>query len=76
MNIILWLAATHSLDGVVSLHGSQQAVVEDGHEEALCQVVQVLPHRQHVVALAPGARVEPASLHARTEAADGGTLWQ
>ena len=50
--------------------------MEGGHEEALGQVVQVVPHGQHVVALSPGTAVETAALHARAEAADGGTLRQ
>ena len=46
------------------------------HEEAFCQVVQVMSHGQHVVALPPGTGVETPTLHARAEATDGVALLQ
>ena len=46
--------------------------MEHGHQEALREVVQVLPHRQHVVALTPRGVVDPTTLHAATVAADRG----
>lgn len=66
----------HLLDRVVGLHGSEEAIVEGGHEEALRKVVQMLPHCQDVVTLPPRAGVQTTALHAGTEAADGVTLWQ
>lgn len=66
----------NSLDSVVGLHGPQEAIVEDGHEEALCHVVQVLSHCQYTVALSPGTGIQPTSLHSGAETADGCTLWQ
>lgn len=67
---------TDSLDSVVGLHGPQEAVVKGSHEEALSEVVQMLAHCEHVVALPASTRVETTTLHARTEAADGVTLRQ
>ena len=31
------------LDGVRGLHGTEESIVEDRHEETLCQVIEVLP---------------------------------
>lgn len=39
------------------------------HQRTLRQVVEVLAHHEHVVALASTCRVEYAALHARTKAA-------
>lgn len=65
-----------SPDGVVCLHGAQSSVVEDRHEEALGEVIQVLPQSKHVVALATGGRVQSPTFHAAAEAAHGGALRQ
>ena len=62
------------LDCVGSLHGSQESIVEEGHEKALCQVVQVLTQCQDIVAFSSGGAVEPASLESGAETADGGTV--
>ena len=48
---------------VCGLHGPQPAIVEDGHEEALCQVVQVLPQGEHIVTFATSCSIDTTSLH-------------
>ena len=53
----------HTLNGVVCLHGPQEAIVEGTHEEALSQVVKMLPQCQHVVALTSGTSIQPSTLH-------------
>ncbi len=50
--------------------------MEHRHEETLSHVVQVLPHGQYVVALPPGAGVQPPALHSGAETANGGAFWQ
>ena len=49
--------------------------MEDRHQKALGQVVKVLAHRQDIVVLTTGTRVQPPSLHARTETTYGVALW-
>ena len=63
-----------SLDSVVGFHGAQDSVVEDRHEEALGEVVQMLTHGEHVVALASRCCVHATALHATAETADGRAL--
>ena len=52
------------------LHGPQPAVVEDRHEEALCQVFQVLAKSEHVVAFTTCSSVYSTTFHSRTEGTD------
>ena len=59
---------------VCSLHRPQPAVVEDRHEEALRQVVQVLTQREHIVALATSSSIDPTALHSRAKSTDGRTV--
>ena len=63
-----------SLNGVGGLHGTEETIVEDGHEEALGQVIQVLSESEDIVALPAGGGVESASLESGAETADGGTV--
>ena len=46
--------------------------MEGTHEEALSQVIEVLTQSQHVVALPPGACIQPTTFHSRAEGTDGG----
>ena len=52
------------------LHGPQPAVVEDRHEEALRQVVQVLAKSKHVVAFTTCSSINSTTLHSRAEGTD------
>ena len=52
------------------LHGPQPAVVEDRHEEALRQVVQVLAKSEHVVAFTTCSSINSTTLHSRAEGTD------
>ena len=56
------------------LHGPQPAVVEDRHEEALRQVVQVLAKSEHVVAFTTCSSVNSTTLHSRAEGTDRRTI--
>ena len=60
----------HLLHSVGSFHSPESAIVEDGHEETLCQIVQVLPEGQHIVLLSAGRGIYPASLHAGAKTAN------
>ena len=52
------------------LHGPQPAIVEDRHEEALRQVVQVLTKSKHVVAFTTCSSVNSTTLHSGAEGTD------
>merc|ERR1719494_918470 len=56
------------------LHGPQPAVVEDRHEEALRQVVQVLAKSEHVVAFTTCSSVYSATFHSGAEGTDRRTI--
>lgn len=56
---------------IVGLHGPEAAVMETAHDEALGQVVQMLPHGDDVVAFSSGAVVNHASLHSGAKTANG-----
>jgi len=49
-------------------------VVERRHEEALCAVVEVVRHGEHIVLVLPRHAVEDAPLHPRAECADGNAV--
>lgn len=44
--------------------------MEHGHQEALRQVIEVLPQCQDIVALTPSTGVQPSPFHSGAEAAD------
>ena len=50
--------------------------MEDSHEEALCQVIQVLSKGQDVEAFPACTGIQTATFHPRAEAANGVTLFQ
>ena len=56
------------------LHGPQPAIVEDGHEEALSQVVQVLAKGKHIVAFSTSSSINPTALHTGAKCTDRGTV--
>ena len=56
---------------VVGLHGAELPTVEDGKEQALGQVIQMLAQRQDVVAVLPADAVHDAALHAGAIGAEG-----
>ena len=39
------------INRVVSLHGAKSTIVETRHDEGLSDIVQVLAHRDHIVAI-------------------------
>lgn len=55
---------------VVGLHGPQHTVVEGAHHKGFSQIVEVLPHSDHVITLSSRAVVNHASLHSGAERAD------
>ncbi len=55
---------------VPRLHSPQLSAVEEGHQQALGQVVQMLRQGQHPVALAATGAIEDAPLHTRAVGAE------
>lgn len=57
----------HLPDEIVSFHGPQITVVENGHEETFANVIQVLAQCKYVISFFPGNIIQLASLNVATE---------
>jgi len=63
-------AQVASVNRVVCLHGPEHSIVEARHDKGLGKVIEMLTHRDNIVAFAPRAGVNHTSLHTGTERAD------
>lgn len=59
------------VDGVIGFHRTESAVVEEAHDERFGKVVEVLTHRDDIIALASSSIVDHTALHSGAERANG-----